>query len=751
MFTVKGGLLEIITKEKQIQNDKERIFKKFNFHNVNSNLLSNKTENQINNDHKVSDNLLSPFLGSEKVTKKKNKSERTITPSNSHLHYEQIKSPKLSVNGRNKTPLLRRCLNNKDKKKSCRTPINYHNRTINTNDATITTNNTTNMTLKSKGTFNNNTNNSNINKSNVSFNSIAFSKEHILKVNNKSYDESSKKCQSQCQEYKKLSVNSVTNSCDTEKESQGNLTYELNNNEYASTNFRMKENFSKLPITKISPNVVEGETLIPIEHPTYSITSKSIADNEMIKGFTSSSFYGGSSKTSKDEKEKTIITPYKKTSSNIFNPPPGDLSVENSENSLNVNYERQADSDSTEKQNCMLAYEGLVNDKQKEENMLFSNVSKNCLLSQRIVNDELINYQPISPNNDYKFISKIREENNKLQELNLKKFLSLDNSSIFNLLSFIYDDYENNILKENNIIYSKINFSMDKVFTPVINNFKKAYGQYFQIEKYLFKCTNFVFHRRNFPLFNLLIKVKIIIKNYGTSYEFGYKYKKLDTVGLGSNTKEFENIWKFDLKKKNNSPIWFSSEVEYFKGTPQRFCFAQPILNFDEGDSLILTMNIFSKTGAINPSSIIWKPMIVESAPKGFFQKSLLKSPYAYDKLRACEIENMVRFWRNENSVIKRADIIKDFRKIFGKIFSIEQILFDFSKIFMFKILMSVTKEGILNKNKFCNFCLEAVPKESSISYELQSIFLLNSNYINDKVQIRVGTSVIFYIIENRK
>ncbi len=532
---------------------------------------------------------------------------------------------------------------------------------------------------------------------------------------------------------KNISINSLSNSSNNDKENNKKkiVLYTQYNKENKKEKLNKKDkNLNKLSLDDYKVND-ENE----------SNTSKSLASNEFRGKHSSNNLKEDSSKTDKDEELNPTKENYQRKTSSTNEERKKVNGTYDGSFIVNENRPTVSDNNTTEK-NFYSTYQRILNENNSLQS-LFSKEEKDCLLSQRLINDELVNFHIDTHKTEYTLISEVKEKNDNLEEVDLRKFLEMNSNCVYNLMSFIYDEYNSKSFQLNKILYSKINYSITKIFQPILNKFKEEYKEVLRIEAYKFKCKNFVYRNKSCPLFNLIIKVKIISKLIGKCFEFGYKYKNK------RNEKEYENIWKFDLKKKNANATWFSSEVESFRGIQSRFCFSQPILTLAEGDYLYLNVNIFSKNNQINPYSLIWKPLIIEESPKGFYQKSLIKSPYEFDPLRSCEIETMVRFWRTEDEEIKDLNLIKEFKKIFGRVFTIDNIFFDTSKIRMFKFIMKAKNEGKIPKNKFCNFDLEIIPYDNPIVYEVQSVFLLNSYFLTNKIQLRKGINVIFYIIDN--
>jgi len=359
----------------------------------------------------------------------------------------------------------------------------------------------------------------------------------------------------------------------------------------------------------------------------------------------------------------------------------------------------------------------------------------NYLISNRLI-DEFNEENFISSNKNYKFISKIREENQQIIQMKIKNILKLSDYSIYNLLSFCYDKYNDLIKYTNKYISTKIKKSFSNIFEKKIFSFQKKYNKLFEVKNFFFEQKNFIKHKRTYPFLNLIISCKIITEKRDISIEFGYNYTL--------NSKNYNNIWKIDIKKKSNIILWISSELEKFNNYSKRFCYIPPISTFSNGDSFILEINIFSKNGSINPNSIEWTNVIINDAPDEFFEKKPIGKSIPYDALRACEIENMIHLWKviydNSNNIL-----INEFKKIFEKKFQIENIVFDISKIYFYKIKMIAKNIGKIPKNIFTNFDIDIIPYDAEIINEIQCIGLLNT--VNS-YKIRLGTNIIFYLTD---
>ena len=227
-----------------------------------------------------------------------------------------------------------------------------------------------------------------------------------------------------------------------------------------------------------------------------------------------------------------------------------------------------------------------------------------------------------------------------------------------------------------------------------------------------------------------------------------------------NNPQEYVNIWKFDLKNKKDISLWFSSETEEYKNGLIRHCYFHPIMGFNKDDTIRLRINIFSKMGIIDPYTIEFNDLYVYSSPEHSFweyEKSIVKNHKYFEKMRICELENMVHLWKNEKSLSNK-DNINEFKKYFKDNFKIYDVSYDFTKFYIFKIKMEARNIGkiliiiiflgIVKKNKFTNFDIEIKHWKETLTNETQCLGLLNINQILPKFELRVGTYVIFYFTD---
>lgn len=180
-----------------------------------------------------------------------------------------------------------------------------------------------------------------------------------------------------------------------------------------------------------------------------------------------------------------------------------------------------------------------------------------------------------------------------------------------------------------------------------------------------------------------------------------------------------------------------------------RFCSLQPVLSFSKDDSVEIKIPIISRDGEINPNDFYWSEIKIIEAPKNNFLEYEKKSPKSpdlpFDRLRFCELERVISAWKNEKNLFRKT-LINEYRILFGNLFLIDNIIYDASKFYIFKIKAKANKIGRLEKNKYVKFDLEIVNEDDTINNQIQCLGLMN---FSDRVfQIRINTLVHFYITE---
>ena len=362
-------------------------------------------------------------------------------------------------------------------------------------------------------------------------------------------------------------------------------------------------------------------------------------------------------------------------------------------------------------------------------------------ISSRYLNEENVNLKHILPSKKFLFITDIEEEIKRMPIISFKKILNLSDKSLFNLLSFSYDNYLS-IISLNNLVKNKVVKSLKAIFQHAINDFKHKYESFLKVIDYNFIQKNFMLNHKKNNLLNLEIKCEIITEEINKSYEIGCNYI--------SNNKNYDYLWKIDIKNKKDVNIWICTELNKINNASKNFTYTSQVSSFCHGDMINLQFNIFSEGNIINPISIEWTEPAISLVPGGVFEKSKYISPYSFDQIRACEVETQILFWKNilpEND----GDIVNEVKKIYGKFFDIQNIRYDVSKFYFFKVEMKANKIGCLKSNKFSKFDINIIDYNENVENEIQCIYLMNSYYYSQKMDIRIGTKVILYIVDMKR
>ena len=353
--------------------------------------------------------------------------------------------------------------------------------------------------------------------------------------------------------------------------------------------------------------------------------------------------------------------------------------------------------------------------------------------------DKIKNIEPYEKN--FKLISDIQNDNEKLPIININSFISLNDSSLFRLMGFIYD-YYSILMKTNSLIAVKIKNSFNNIFSKPIKDFSNKYSSFLKVINYYFENSKLIIKKKNVHTFNLVIICKIITEEINKSYDIAYNYI--------SNNKEYDNLWKIDIIKKNEIKLWLHTELFKVNNYQQRFTYSSQISKFSFGDEIKLEINIFNQRTQLNPDSIQWLPPVITDIETNKFEANKFVSSIKFDPLRCCEIEIQTLIW--EEISIKNNDInlIKDFIKIFEKNFIVKQIFRYSSKQIFYKIKTVANKKGIFPKNKFLSFDLNIIDYKEPLKNEIQPIYLMNSNFYTKKLDIRIDTIIFFYITDIR-
>ena len=363
-------------------------------------------------------------------------------------------------------------------------------------------------------------------------------------------------------------------------------------------------------------------------------------------------------------------------------------------------------------------------------------------VSTREIHDEaakLIEHE--NPNVNYNFISEIEKKNINIKNLNKKKFLNLKDNCVFNILSFGIDIYLP-LVKCDKYIKKKINKSLNNIFENIIKGFQFKYREYLEVIHYKFEHNQIKsFYNKNDYILDLILKCKIISKKYEKSIEISCNYM--------SNKKKYDYMWKFDLQKKSKINQWITTEINTMKkkNYHKTISYTSQVSSFSYGDEMQIQINIFNNNSILEPSTLEWCPLVISPASTIVYENTKYINKISFDPLRACEVEKQVLMWHdkfNNEQII----LFEEIKEIFKKFFKIKNIYFDKSKYYFYKLVMIPYKLGLLYRNKFCNFDINIIDLDIPAKNEIQCIYLINTNNYTNKMDIRLGSTLILYIID---
>ena len=400
--------------------------------------------------------------------------------------------------------------------------------------------------------------------------------------------------------------------------------------------------------------------------------------------------------------------------------------------------------------------------------------------------------------NKYIFIEDIIEKNNKFESLSFDKFNKISNKAKWKIISFCYDNYRN-IMNSSIYMRNSILEAFEDKFGPCINDFSCKYKNILLLYNYKFNIHEFIkpkLKRKKFRTFCLYIKAKILPNNeyflkYGdVGFEISYKYK-IRTLKNDPNEKshrtdfsersyiskyhtqeEYIQIYKFDLRKNKNYPMWLSSERDEIFNCNSRsincliskvlkrdelyqkhLIYSSPVINVNENDYIVFRIDLIENYNVIE--NISFNEPIVQSINKQYFHKTSYKQDQKFDKMRDCENELAINVWHDDftiNEYIEKNTKYKDFlpklKKTFQEYFQITETKYDISKFVFIRMTLKAKKTGILKANIFSNKDIEIVEKETSLVKECVPINFVNTFSLSKKLKIKIGTIVDIYLIE---
>ena len=132
----------------------------------------------------------------------------------------------------------------------------------------------------------------------------------------------------------------------------------------------------------------------------------------------------------------------------------------------------------------------------------------------------------------FKFISEVQKNNLRYENLSIKKFLALNNKCIFNIFSFLYDNYKM-IMISGKQLKNLFNLTLKGKFSYIIDNFKSKYKDILQFESFKFiQNETVMLNKKKIPIFSVFLKCQIketpyLLKYEEISYEISYSFNIL--------------------------------------------------------------------------------------------------------------------------------------------------------------------------------------------------------------------------------
>ena len=724
-----GNHCQIISEKEKIENDKERIKTKFKFNisktSTNSSAIkqsSLQTQKNSRANTKKNLKLKENFLQINDKKNKNNSSQKIIKKNSKKFSDENNKIINLSNTNSNKKENLD--IKNKDNLTSNKkNKNNISNKFKNINKDLFGIDNIITTAY-------NNYNNLNINKNLIQGNQNNYFQDDILK----------------------------TQSLDDEMHNKNNL--EENNNIISYKNNK-NENIEYISVEK-----------------------------EISESLKKSSF-SCSSKTSEMHKDILVM---KEGSENE-----GNIEIVNNENYIIKNYNginnRNALQNKIEEEDIIQqSYNPFMTDNSERRK---TEVNTMGLLDDDEYNQE--NRKKMLNNiNKYLFIEDIIEKNNKFESLSFGKFNKISNIAKFKIISFCYDNYKN-IMNSSSKMRNSFLDAFNDIFQSCINDFSNKYKNILLIDNYKYNTHEIIknkLKKKRFITFCLYIKAKVLPNNeyfikYGdVGFEISYKYKikkikkeseqKTIRTNISQNSynsknhtkEEYIQIYKFDLRKNKNFPMWLSSERDEIFNSASRsinniyskilkkdelyqkhLIYSSPIINVNENDYVVFRIDLIENNNIIE--NISFNESIVQSINKNYFHKESFRQEQKFDKMRDCENELAINVWHDDYTInefieknIKYKDFLPKLKKTFQEYFQIVESKYDISKFIFLRLTIKAKKIGIFKKNIFSNKDIEIVDRNSSLTKECVPINFVNTFSLNKNVKIKFGTIIDFYLIE---
>ena len=442
------------------------------------------------------------------------------------------------------------------------------------------------------------------------------------------------------------------------------------------------------------------------------------------------SFIGGTNSIQKIEKQSVgKVSSEQDNLNNINNE--SDFTESNNRNIFNCNNKYY--------NLCNIPYGSTnISENLKIYRLLSKNYSYN--VSPRGIQDEAAKlFIHENPNINYHFISEIERNNIQIKNLSKRKFLKLDDKSIFKILSFGIDSYIP-IMNSDIHIKNKIHKSLNNIFEKMISDFKLKYKDYIEVTHHKFEQNKIkAYYINNSYILDLILNCRIISKNVEQSLEISCNYS--------SNNKNFDYLWKIDIQEKSKINKWISTEINMMKNVHKTISYTSQVSSFSYNDEIQIQINLFNNNNIVEPDSIEWCEPIVSFASPLIYENTKFINNINYDELRACEVEKQILLWHDKLTKEQMA-IYNEVNYIFKNYFKFQNVYCDKSRFCFYKFVMVPYKLGFVLKNKYCSFDINIIDLNSPIKNEVQCIYFMNTNNYTNKMDIRIGSTLTLYIID---
>ena len=738
----------VISQNQKVENDKERIKSKFNFNISRTSTISSANKRSS----------LTTQQNSCLVSEKLNKIKKKIIDQNSKISNETKKKSKNKIQKNN--------FNNFKKINDNKMTLNQNNRNINMNDKSE---HYMNKNFDNKNIINNKV----INKLNDDFiNNITYSNYENY------YSENS----SQIIEPQKNILHESILKTQTIEEGINNLISDDNIKDINSINNIENSQDIKINNEKEEEGLKKNQTSKSFKNTSFSGSSKTSIINKDMMNFWNMDIEPNEDNIKIVNNNNYVIQSFNqviKTNNENKNNKTQNITTE--ENFLQKifishyasNYERKI----TEISELGLLDEDDYN--QDNRKKMLNHISK------------------------YYFIEDIIKKHDNIISLSFEKFKNISNKAKYKIFSYTFDNYKN-LLNTSKSMRNLILNMLEEKFESSIRDFSNKYKDILSLENYNFNIHKFNKQKNNkktFVKFCLYLKSRVLpnneyLKQFGdVSFEISYKYKVrniknvYNSKSYGTNIssqsyiskdhiqEEFTQIYKFDLRKDKNYPIWICSEKDEIfnnatkvgegnfnlisKILPKKeFCqkhliYSCPVINVNENDYIVFRIDLIENNNVIENFS--FNEIIAESVNKNYFHKNSYKPERKFDNMRDCENEIAINRWHDEslidtiynnNKIIYYTQFIYNLKQYFNEYFEIIETKYDISKFIFIRMIMKAKKIGILKNSFFCNKDIEIVDKIIPLTKECIPINFVNTFSMNKNLVIRQDTILEFYIIE---